>query len=284
MPIDDPTMNEKGRWRHIEVAVRVVKDATPLLDGHLAFPFKLDKPGFRYEGALSILTPITDFFAGAYSDNLPLQNWVKVSDGDCSILWSSLDSPSACFGDLWPGYVSSAHRSVVGDALHNKPLTAEDLQRAWIYSNLFSNNYGTNFAVTQSGDFLFRYIFTTQAGDVEDAEAVRFGWDAVTPLEAIPTQANSGSLPPVNSFLEIEDPSLVLLTWKKAEDGDGWIMRLWNPADAPSTSTIRMPGLQLTDVRPVNLVEEPLPGKLKLTTSTFTADIPPRGVCTYRCS
>ena len=59
------------------MAVRVVKDATPLLDGHLAFPFKLDKPGFRYEGALSILTPITDFFAGAYSDNLPLHLYLS---------------------------------------------------------------------------------------------------------------------------------------------------------------------------------------------------------------
>jgi hypothetical protein len=45
-----------------------------------------------------------------------------------------------------------------------------------------------------------------------------------------------------------------------------------------------MPGLQLTSVRPVNLVEEPLPGTAEWNNDAFTADIPPRSVCTYRCS
>ena len=61
-------------------------------------------------------------------------------------------------------------------------------------------------------------------------------------------------------------------------------MRLWNPADTPSTSTIRMPGLQLTDVRPVNLVEEPLPGTVDNTADSFKVKILSRSVCTYRCS
>ena len=61
-------------------------------------------------------------------------------------------------------------------------------------------------------------------------------------------------------------------------------MRLWNPADTPSTSTIRMPGLQLADVRPVNLVEEPLPGTVDNTADSFRVKILSRSVCTYRCS
>ena len=59
-------------------------------------------------------------------------------------------------------------------------------------------------------------------------------------------------------------------------------MRLWNPADTPST--IRMPGLQLTDVRLVNLVEEPLPGTVDNTADSFKVKILSRSVCTYRCS
>jgi len=270
--------------KRIDYAIRVMKDATSLLDAHAAFPFKLENPSFRYEGVMSLLDPITDFFPGAYSDNLPVQNWVKVSDDDFSILWSSLDSPSASLGDLWPGYVSPAHRSVIGDALKNEALKIEDIKHAWIYSNLFSNNYGTNFAVTQSGDFLFRYVFTTQAGDVDDARAVRFGLDAVTPLEAILTQTASGDLPPINSFLEIEDPNVMLLTWKRAEDDDGWIIRLWNTANTPAATTIRMPGLPLTDVRPVNLVEEDRPGTVDLGPDGFKAKLAGGSVQTYRCT
>lgn len=127
-------------------------------------------------------------------------------------------------------------------------------------------------------------VSVEHTGDVDDAGAVRFGWDAVTPLEAILTQAGSGALPPVSSYLEIDDPNLVLLAWKQAEDGDGWIIRLWNTADTPSTSTIRMPGLRLTEVRPVSLVEDPLPGTTDLTADAFKVEIAPCSVQTYRCS
>ncbi len=99
--------------KQVEIATRVLKDATPLLDAHLAFPFLAGAPQFRYEGALSVMEPIADTLPGSQSDCIAVQNWVKVSDGDYAILWSSLDAPVAGFGGLWPGYVSPAHRCVV---------------------------------------------------------------------------------------------------------------------------------------------------------------------------
>jgi alpha-mannosidase len=165
----------------------------------------------------------------------------------------------------------------VGDALQNKPLTLDDLQHAWIYSNLFSNNYGTNFAVTQSGDFLFRYVFTTHPGPVDDNTAIRFGWDAVTPLEAMFT-TESGTEPAIRSFLEIDDPNLVVLSWKKAESSDGWILRLWNPTDSPIATAVNIPGI--TSFQQVTLTEEPLPG----TSPSSEPDIPPGDIRTYLCT
>jgi len=269
--------------KRIDYAIRILKDATPLLDAHTAFPFKVEDPTFRYEGVLSCLAPIEDYLPGAYSDNIPIQNWVKVTDGRFSILWSSLDSPVVSLGDLWPGYVSPAHRSIIGDALQNEPLKTEDLRNGWIYSNLFNNNFGTNFAATQAGDFLFRYVFTTREGTVEDSEAVAFGFDAVTPLEAMFTPPGPGTLPTSNSFLEIENPGVALLTWKKAEDGHGWILRLWNTGETRALARVRMPGLRLLSAKPVNLVEEEVEGEVQLTPGGLDVEIAARSVQTVRC-
>ena len=270
--------------RRVELAVRILKDPTPLLDVHLAFPFKLEAhPRFRYEGGLSTMTPIEDYFPGAYSDALAIQNWVRISDAGLSVLWSSLEAPVAGLGGLWPGYVSPAHRAAPGSRLEHPPLRPEDLRHGWLYANLFSNNFGTNFGVSQSGDFLFRFVLASGPGQMSDAEAAAFGWDAVTPFAQIFTKhERPRALPVQGSFLELDNPQVVLLTWKQAEDGHGWILRLWNIADSPAATTVSLPALELNNVTPVSLVEEDLPGAIPCNQHSFQIELEANQVATFR--
>jgi alpha-mannosidase len=243
---------DQGR-KQVELALNVLKDATPLLDAHLAFPFDLPQPRFRYEGALAALSPVDDFFPGAQSDRLTVQNWVRVSSGDFNLLWSSSDAPVASLGNLWEGYVSPAHRCQVPGSLHSHHrLEAGDFQRGWIYSLLFANNFGTNFAVSQSGYALFRYRFSTAGGAVSDAQSAAWGQAAVSDLET----ALLPGAPDAKSASLVEVDGARLLAVKAAEDGRGWIVRLWNPAPYASRCRVVFPDLQVSAVSRVSLIEE----------------------------
>ena len=276
--------------RRIDFAARILKDSTPLLDAHLAFPFRASAPAFRYEGVLSVMNPIADTLPGSQSDRIAVQNWVKVSDGDgsgCfSILWSSLDAPVASFGNLWPGYVSPAHRCLVieDEIKAHKRLAVDDLNTGWIFSDVCYNNLGTNFAVSQNGDLLFRYAITTRAGDAPDHEAAAFGWQAVTPFEAILSRGSAnGGLPMEAGFASVDDERVAVLAVKQVEDGRGLIVRLWNMSDARVATTLSLHTGQIERACRTDLVE--IDGdELPHDAQTARVEIGPRDIVTIRVS
>ena len=263
--------------KQVEVALNVLKDATPLLDLHLAFPFALPGARLRYEGVLAALSPVSDFLPGAQSDRLAVQNWVCASDGSLSLLWSALDAPVASLGGLWEGYVSPAHRCLLPASVHNHRRLQEcDFQGAWIYSLLFSNNFGTNFAPSQPGYALFRYRFTTRSGPVRDAAAAAWGQAATSDLEPALLPARPAT--PAYSLARVEGARL--LTVKRAEDGRGRVLRLWNPSEAASACRVTFPGLDQPRLELLDLTEtrllRALPGE------TAQIDLPPGGLATLR--
>ena len=243
--------------KRVEFAVRILKDSTPLLDVHLAFPFLVQNPVFRYESALSVMEPIKDYLPGSFSDNIAVQNWVKVGGDDFTVLWSSLDAPIASMGGLWPGYVSPAHSALLSERMPHPPLKPEDLKDGWIYSNVFYNNFGTNFSVTQTGDVLFRYVISSCSGDVSDGAAAGFGWDATTPIEQIITRPwTERTLPASDSLMEVDNESVVLITCKKAEVGDDVILRLWNVSSQDQKAEVHLKFAAIQSAQTTNLVEE----------------------------
>ena len=243
--------------KRVDFAVRVLKDPMPLLDVHLAFPFAAKSPRFRYEGSLSVMTPIVDYLPGSQSDRVTVQNWVAVKGDDHTVLWSSMDAAVVSLGRLWPGYVSPAHRCVRGDDRDHRPLKPDDLSHGWIYSNLYNNNFQTNFAISQTGSVLFRYSLTTRRGDVSDAEAAAFGWQFVTPAETVFTDRIVKPVLPIShSFVHIDRPEVALMTCKRAEDGKGLILRLWNTGDQAITARVRMPNLDVARVSRTSIAEE----------------------------
>jgi alpha-mannosidase len=204
-----------------------------------------------------VLEPVKDFLPGAYSDALTIQNWLEVKDNDYGLIWSSHDAPVATFGKLWPGYVSPAHCCVIPERMPHPPQQKDDFKHGWIYSNLFNNNFCTNFSVTQNGEFIFRYSIASMIKALSVPQAISFGMDMSTPLEFIFTSGQyQGELPLHKSFLRIDNKDIILLNCKLADDGNGIVMRFWNPTDSRISSRIYFSIREITEVHEINPAEE----------------------------
>ena len=270
--------------KNIYFETSIFKDPTPLLNAHLAFPLKADDPQFRYESALSVMEPVKDYLPGVYSDLIAVQNWVRIQDGDYYILWNSLDAPMTGFGKLWQGYVSPAHRCFVDESFRHDPQTEADYnQNGWIFSQLYNNNFGTNFSVSQTGSAVFRYCLTTGEGIVSDAEAARWGWQVSSPQTTIFTDRTShdGIFGSCGSFLECDNSEVIVANWKAAEDGGGYIVRLWNASDKTQNVAVAFRE-QIKSANLTNMIEIDMPEKLEIKKNTFVAAIKAKDILTAR--
>jgi alpha-mannosidase len=90
------------------------------------------------------------------------------------------------------------------------------------------------------------------------------GWEEVTPLEldevtqqdkAVPSNGLSAK---AFSFLEVNDPGVVLQTWKAAEDGNGTILRFVEIEGTERKIRIRMPLLEIQEAWKTDAVERDL--------------------------
>jgi alpha-mannosidase len=60
------------------------------------------------------------------------------------------------------------------------------------------------------------------------------------------------------SFLETDQPNVVVVTWKRAEDGNGTILRLYETAGREATATLRFLRTPLRAAHLTNAVEDNL--------------------------
>jgi alpha-mannosidase len=88
------------------------------------------------------------------------------------------------------------------------------------------------------GRHLFDYAIVPHAGGWEQAyaEAHRFA----TPLRARWNPRGCGTLPPRASFLELEGEGIVVSALKRAEDGEGAVVRLYNTLDSSTHGRLRL--------------------------------------------
>jgi alpha-mannosidase len=114
------------------------------------------------------------------------------------------------------------------------------------------NNYwDTNYAAGQGGDFTFRYVLTS--GDhLAPAALSRFGWEEMTPAEVdqITSQDKALDTPrPLDaaqgSFVKVDQPNVVLVTWKMAEDGGGTVLRFLEVGGQANTVEVETPRLDV---------------------------------------
>ncbi len=243
--------------KRIDIANRILRDSTPLLEVYFAFPFLMNNPHFQFEGSNSVIEPLKDQFPGSNSDYYTMQHWADVSNKKVGITLSSIEAPIIEFGGLWPGYVSYAHHGVTPPGFGHEFKKSGEFTKGYMYSYVMNNNFRTNFENVQVTDTLFRYSITTHEGDWRKGQTHDFGWAFQNPL--IPVCMNGkkeGTLKKSMSFCQVDNSNVLLLTLKKAEDGNGLIVRLLETRGKDTTTTLSLPFISIAQAYQTNLVEE----------------------------
>jgi hypothetical protein len=189
-----------------------------------------------------------------------MQHWVSVQQDGVSASVLPLDAPMVTLGDI--------NRGAWPEEFGQRPGN--------VFSYVMNNYWDTNYRAGQGGRFSFHYLITSATLTAEN-DLSRMGWGEITPLEtdlvtsqdkavthsdaAQPSEmaADAGSPRSLDgkqgSLLVVDDPNLLLETWKAAEDGDGTILRFLDLGGAERTVTVRTPTLHLNRVTQTDAVE-----------------------------
>ena len=268
--------------KRVDLNARILRDSTPTKEMFFAFPFHVEKPRFHFEAPNAVIEPIRDQLPGSNTDYHAVQHWTHVGNDDCGVVWSAVDTPMAEFGGLWPGYMSSAHHQARGPGYGHAFLHPDELTRGYIYSLISYNNFNTNFVNAHACEYLVRYSFSSHAGS--RCDAAPFGWGVASPAHAVwmeGCQESCGILPTSASFCQVDVTNVIVLTFKRAEDGRGHILRLLETAGRETSATVSLPALCFSEVWVTNLVEED-EYPLVATGASLTVAIKPYAVTTLR--
>jgi len=126
----------------------------------------------------------------------------------------------------------------------------------------------------------FTYSLLPHPGDWRQGETVRRAMELNVPMVAVVCRGGSGGLPASHSFLTIDGEGMVFETLKRAEDGRGWILRVYESHGGRGTVRVRC-GIPIESVLECNLVEED-ERKLRAKGGQITFLIKPYEVRTFR--
>jgi hypothetical protein len=254
--------------KSILITYRLHKDRVLTRESaYVAFPFAVSTPEFTYGSQVAWVNPARDELAGGSREWYLPTTWASVYNPQLTAAIVPLDAPLVAFGDIVRGNWSAEF----------KP------KSSGIFSWLMNNYWGTNFPAWQGGDFTFRYAITSNA-QFDPQSLTRFGLEALTPLEHDDLSASQdASLLPNReaSLLEVANPRVTLLTWKRAEDGDGTILRLQETTGMPTDIMIRSRYLTFERAWICDLLEENT-SELKTEGDDLSVPIRPFQVLTLR--
>lgn len=90
------------------------------------------------------------------------------------------------------------------------------------------------------GQHEYRWLLYPHGGDTFTGEVLNVAEAMVTPLQPCQAGANpEGDLPGCHGIMEMDGGQVALSAMKPAEDGQGWIVRLYNPGTRPERVVLR---------------------------------------------
>jgi alpha-mannosidase len=258
--------------KKIEFVNRVRKDEVYKKEGiYFAFPFDIREPQFQFDVQTAVVDPAKDMIPGAGKEWFSSQNWAAVRGDNVTVGLVNKDSFLWTFGDIvrgtWP--------------------TEFGRKRATAFSYVMNNYWNTNYVAAQGGDFTFRYVLTS-ARELSHAALNRMGWEETTPLERTLVKSQDQNYPVKRtlpaakmSFLHISLPSVLLSTWKPAEDGNGSVLRFIELGGGRGRVSVTSPLLQSPSAQSCNGMEDCGQG-LQTTGNGFSFEVGPRQIITTR--
>ena len=131
-----------------------------------------------------------------------------------------------------------------------------------IFSYLMSNYWETNWPAGQGGDYTFRYAVTS-GHNLSAGTLSRLGWEEMSPIEVNEIKPQDKAINPPrpldsaeSSFLQVDQPNVVLVNWKRAEDDQGTILRFVEVDGKQATVGVETPILDLQNAWICNAMEK----------------------------
>ncbi|MBS1805164.1 MAG: hypothetical protein JST28_17520 [Acidobacteria bacterium] len=241
---------------------------------YFAFPFAMNHPKFQYEIQNGVVDPDKDMYPGAGHEWFSVQHWVAVQQDGVSAAVMPIDASLVTLGDInrgeWP--------------------TTFGQRPGSIFSYAMNNYWHTNYRAEQGGHFQFRYVITS-AAETDASTLSRMGWEEATPFETdqIRSQDKALDVPrPLDgnqaSFISVDDPDLLLDTWKPAEDGRGTILRFIDLGGKSRTVKINVPVLSISKAELTDAVERDEKAIVTDSANSFSIDVKPHQIITVRLS
>ena len=127
------------------------------------------------------------------------------------------------------------------------------------------------------GKQTFKYAIAPHAGTWLDAQIWQQGWSHNSPMKAMRTEIHEGTLPLSKSFVEIDNPAVLLSAMKKAEKSDDIVLRAFNIGESKVSCVIAIDGSQTASQ--TNMNEETI-GQVEVKESKIALDIKSKQVVT----
>ncbi|MBV9454352.1 MAG: alpha-mannosidase, partial [Rubrobacter sp.] len=130
------------------------------------------------------------------------------------------------------------------------------------------------------GKHCFTYSLLPHEGDWTEAGVVQEALALNSPLCTAEVTPGQGKLPPESGLVAVEGVTLALGSLKKAEDGGGLILRLYEPHGARGKSILRFTK-EIKRAKSTNLMEEKS-GMLSTERNALRVEVRPFEVLTLR--
>jgi hypothetical protein len=226
--------------KRVDIVNHLVKTETRAKEAvYFAFPFAASPPELAYEVQNAWVHPNADQLPGACRDWFTTQNLVMVRDAGATIAWATPDAPLVTLTDINRGHW----------------LKHLDVNNAHVFSYVMNNYWFTNYKAAQGGDFTFRYSITS-GKSLHEADLAHFDAETRSPLIGyayydtgnVRLQAARHAMPAAaGSFLTVEAQNAQVSSFKQAEDGNGYILRLRETAGQAGTARVSSSAFRLAE-------------------------------------
>ena len=192
---------------------------------YFGFPFDLPGATARVDVPWAVVEVETDQMPGANRNFYCVQRFVDLATAERGVTWVTVDAPMVQFDPIViaPANGTAAFRTFIDPPPH-------------FWSWTMNNHWETNYKADQEGEITFRYVLRPYTGTYDPVAAQRFGRDVCQPLLAT---AADPAAPPPGPLLELAgDPGIVVTSVRPSRDGAAWIVRLFNAAAKPATTSL----------------------------------------------
>ncbi len=238
---------------------------------YLSFPFNLPGAEIEFESTDGIINPGNDQFKGTNYDFHAMQNWLLLCNREMQINFSSRDVPLFDIGEM--SLMKYRHQ-----------LTGKHAHLFFRIFALQPEHYQVNspYKMGESLTLTFAFNSLAMSGTSDRNEAAKFGQMINTPvIHFIASQGDENDVSPEYTPFEwIKPESIRILTYKKAESGQGYILRVQESIGRETIVRVGIRSGLLKNVYHTRITEELL-APVPVVNGTFSYILRPSAIETF---